>query len=259
MGKNFLKVTFSGLMILVLLMTVSLAYAQGGARVYLQPVDSAEGTLTVDVIVENVSELYGAEFRLRYDPAVLSVQDLNANQSGIQIESGTLLPADQGFVVANKVDEAQGVITFAMTLLNPAPAVSGTGPLARVTFNTLQGGGSTISVEHAKLVAADLQTIASETADLSFGAESEADTGPPPPTDAPSAAAGESNFPWWIIAVIVMVLGVVVLGGLIVMGGSKSRSIAPATSQQPHVRQQRPAQPRPTGSRPSAFNRQQSK
>jgi hypothetical protein len=234
------------LMLLALFSTSSLAFAQGGAQVYLQPVDTTEGTLTVDVIAENVTDLYGAEFRLKYDPAVLSVQDLDAGQDGIQIETGTLLPADQGFVVANKVEGAEGTIIFAMTLLNPAPPVSGKGPLGRVSFNVLQNGLTTVNVEHAKLVAANLQTIPSQMTPLTIEVSL-------PATAAP-AAADSSGFPWWIVGIMVMVLGVVVLGGLIVIGGSKSKSVAPVTPQRP-VRQQQPA--RPSGSRPSAFKQQQ--
>jgi hypothetical protein len=262
MKKISIKVTFSLLMILALLLISSLtvaqgatAFAQGGTRIYLQPVDSPNGTLTVEVIIENVADLYGAEFRLKYDPAVLSVQDLNDEQGGVQIEAGGLLPADKGFVVANKVDEAEGKITFAMTLLNPAPPVSGKGSLARVTFNTLQTTPSIIDIEHAKLVAADLQTIPSETGSLTIGSENQSQATTVPTTaEAPPTTTSESGFPWWIVAVVVMVLGVVVLGGLIVMGGGKSGPVASATTQRPPVRQQ-PA--RPSGSRPSAFKQQQ--
>jgi hypothetical protein len=246
--KSFsIKTTFFLLILLALFLTSSLAFAQEGAQVYLQSVDTTEGTLTVDVIAENVADLYGAEFQLKYDPAVLAVQDLDAGQDGVQIETGTLLPADQGFVVANKVEEAQGTVTFAMTLLNPAPPVSGNGPLARVRFNVLQNGLTTINVEHAKLVAANLQTIPSQTSPLTIEVSLPGAAAPAP------APAADSGFPWWIVGIVVMVLGVVVLGGLIVIGGSKSKSVAPVTPQRP-VRQQQSG--RPSGSRPSAFKQQ---
>jgi hypothetical protein len=238
-----IKTTFFLLMILTLFLTSSLVFAQGEAQVYLQPIDSTGGILTVDVIAENVTDLYGAEFHLKYDPAVLSVQDLDTGQNGVQIETGTLLPADQGFVVANKVEEAEGTITFAMTLLNPAPPVSGKGPLAQVRFNVLQNGLTTINVEHAKLVAANLQTIPSQTSPLTIEVSL-------PGTAASSSTAADSGFPWWIVGIVVMVLGVVILAGLIVIGGSKSKSVAPVTPQRP-IRQQQPT--RPSGSRPSAF------
>jgi hypothetical protein len=244
--KSFsIKTTFFLLVLLALFLTSSLAFAQEGAQVYVQSVDTTEGTLTVDVIAENVADLYGAEFQLKYDPAVLAVQDLDAGQDGVQIETGALLPAEQGFVVANKVEEAQGTVTFAMTLLNPAPPVSGNGSLARVRFNVLQNGLTTINVEHAKLVAANLQTIPSQTSPLTIEVSL--------PGAAAPAPAADNGFPWWIVGIVVMVLGVVVLGGLIVIGGGKSKSVAPVMPQRP-VRQQQPG--RPSGSRPSAFKQQ---
>ena len=72
----------------IFMLTVSLAWAQGGdgeARVYAQPIDSPAGTVMVDVVAENVTNLYGAEFRLTYDSAVVAVQDFKPEQEGIQI------------------------------------------------------------------------------------------------------------------------------------------------------------------------------
>jgi hypothetical protein len=260
MKKVSLKTIFSALLIiLILLLTDTLALAQGGTSIYLEQVDSTNETLTINVMVADVTDLYGAEFRLKYDPTVLAVQDLNPEQNGIQIETGTFLPADQGFVVANKVDETKGQIVFAMTLLNPAPPASGAGPLARVTFKVLQGTPSTLTVEHAKLVAADLQTIPSEMGSLSIGNESQQPTtAEPVAADVPpDAGESSSGFPWWIVAVLVMLLGVLALGGLIIMGSNKSNSVKPIKSQQA-VRQPVKQQPaRPSGARPSAFNQSQ--
>jgi hypothetical protein len=209
-------------------------------------------------MIENVTNLYGAEFRLKYDPAVLVVQDLNPEQNGVQIEIGTLLSADQGFVVANKVNEAEGQVVFAMTLLNPAPPANGTGPLARVTFKVLQRSPSTVSVDHAKLVAADLQTIPSAMGSLSIGNEVQQQTATAVPVtaDTSSATASESGFPWWIVAVLVMLLGVLALGGLIIMGSNKS-NVAPAAARQTVQQPVRQQPERPSGSRPSAFKQQQ--
>jgi hypothetical protein len=263
---TFKTTTFILLFVLTLLLTTSLALAQNGANVYLQPVESTDNTIMVDVMIDNISNMYGAEFRLRYDPAILAVQDLNPDQNGLQVQVGTLLPIDKGFVVANKVDETTGEIVFAMTLLNPAPPAEGSGPLARVSFKVLQNTPTTLNIEHAKLVAADLQTIPSQNGSMNIGsapaaAESNEQQSKPAPVttiDMPPAA-GSSSFPWWIIAVLVLVLGVLVLGGLIVMGG-KSKSTSKTTppmkratptspvSLQPAIKQQPAAR-----SRPSAF------
>lgn len=247
------------------------ASAQEGARVYLQPVASTEGSLTVDVVAENVAEMYGAEVRLKYDPAVLSIQDADSQQDGLQIEAGNLLPVNQGFTVMNKADEAMGTITYAITLLKPALPVNGSGVLARATFNVLQDTPSTIDIEKAKLVAVNLQTIPSEAMALTIeqgGQTMEASTASASAASGANVvpvvtveAADDGKFPWWIAAVGVMVLGLAGLAVLIVMGGrngaqpgaqpqlpqsqaSKTQATAQMTSQRP-----KPV----TRRRPSAF------
>lgn len=276
--KNFSRMAISSLLVMiVLLMLTSLAFAQEGARLYLQPVDSADGALTFDVIAENVTDMYGAEFRLKYDPAMLSVQDFNTNQDGIQIEPGSLLPVDKGFVVANKVDEAEGTITFAVTLLNPAPPANGSGPLARITFNKLQDGPATLDFERTKLVAADLQTIPSQTESFAIDtnettsneavsnetASNESPSGEAAPVDnqetsaepAPvvtettPSPAEDSEFPWWIVAAAIMVVGIVALGAFIVMSelGPRAAQSAAKTNEQSAAAMRR------TSTRPSAF------
>ena len=209
--KYSIKASFSmAVLVVALSVFVSLALAQGGAKVYPQPVSADNGTLTVDLMAENVTDLYGVEFRLTYDPSVVSIQDANPQQEGLQIEAGSFLPADQGFVVANTVNETDGTINFAMTLLNPAPPVSGTGPLARLTFNMLQNTPSTLEIEDLTLVAVSLQTIPAETTPLSIGAEE---------TAATAISSTTSDFPWWIVAVGIMVLGLLTLGIFMALGG----------------------------------------
>jgi hypothetical protein len=222
------KIACLSVILLALFATAPLALAQNGARVYLQPVESAGGLLTVEVLAENVTDLYGLELHLKYDPAVLEIQDSKADQEGVQIESGSLLPVNQGFVVANQADQGQGTILYALTLLNPAPPVTGSGPVARITFKVLQDVPSTISVEQATLVSVNLQTIPTEMVPLTVGGSPEGQS---------------SSFPWWIIGAAVLGLGVVVLGGLVVWGGFNKKA-QPRTSEKSG---------QGSGSRPSAF------
>ncbi len=242
------------------LLIFSVALAQEEARVYALPVSDAEGVLTVDVMAENVTDMYGAEFRLKYDPVMLSVQDFKTDQEGVQIEPGNMLPADQGFVVANKVDETEGTIVFAITLLNPAPPVSGGGPLARISFKVLQNGPSTINVERAKLVSFDLQTIPNQTEALVIGSDGQApatgsssDIQSPAAGETPSQPANDNGFPWWIVAVVVIVLGILALGGFIIMGGLNTASPVPAGRRVAQVNKPPTGDMRQTGTRPSAF------
>lgn len=224
------KIVCLSVILLALFALAPLALAQNGTRVYLQPVEAASGLLTVEVLAENVTDLYGIELHLKYDPTVLEIQDGKADQEGIQIEPGALLPVNQGFVVANQADQGQGTILYALTLLNPAPPVKGSGPVARITFKVLQDVPSTISIEQATLVSVNLQTIPVEMVPLTVGGSA-------------SAGSQSSGFPWWIIGAVVLGLGVVVLGGLaaLVSFNKKARPQTPEKSV------------RGSGSRPSAF------
>lgn len=264
--KNFSQITkLTLLAVVVFLLTTSLALAQEGARVYLQPVESGDGSLTFEVMAENVTDMFGAEFRLKYDPALLAVQDFNTEQEGLQIEPGTLLPANKGFVVANQVNEAEGTITFAVTLLRPAEPANGTGPLARVRFNKLQDGAATIDIERAKLVAVDLQTIPSQTEAFVVG-EGEPSAAAnqatntevePAPVTAETAtpAANDSEFPWWIVAAAIMVLGILALTAFIILGGLNTTHVStePATPSTTKAGEPATASLRRTSTRPSAF------
>lgn len=229
------KIACLSVILLALFALAPLAQAQTGTRVYLQPVESANGLLTVEVRAENVTNLYGLEVHLKYDPALLEIQDSKTDQEGIQVEPGTLLPVNQGFVVANQADQGQGTILYALTLLNPAPAVNGSGPIARLTFKVLQDIPTTITIEQATLVSASLQTISTATAPLTVGG---AQGGP------------DSSFPWWIVGAGVLGLGVVALAGLVVWGGFNKKA-SPRTTSEPQAQVGKPGQR--SGSRPSAF------
>jgi hypothetical protein len=187
--------------------------------VVLQPVDGPPGTLTLDVLIKDVANLYGAEFKLIYDPAILAARDANPDQTGVQLEAGPLLPATQGFVVANLANPADGSLIFAVTLLNPAPPVSGSGPLARLSFDVLNDKPTTITVEQIKLVSFDLQTIPVQTPAFAFNAP--AQPAPVPAEFAPAATAAGAPFPWWLVAALIMLLGILALGSFIVMGEMK--------------------------------------
>jgi hypothetical protein len=240
-----IKIIFSALFIPAVLLTISLASARPESRVYLQLVDTVDRALTVDVVVDNVTDLYGAEFRVKYDPAILSPQDLKAEQDGIQIDTGSLLSTDQIYVVANEVDKIEGVITFAVSLLNPAPPINERGSLARINFNLLQDGPATIDLEHAKLVSFDLETIPSDKTSLAISSETvemkpenemaglTADNAASGATTVRSknrplqrriithTQVADNYFTWWrITAIVVMFSGVLILGIILVLGSS---------------------------------------
>lgn len=158
------------LLVSLLLLASAPTFAQDGAQVYAHLIDRQADSLTVNIIAEDVVDLYGVEIHLTFDPGILTAQDADPDKDGIQIEDGGFLPIDQGFAVANNVEEAEGRIAYAVTLLNPAPPVSGSGTIARVTFDVLQDAPATIDIEKAKLVAVDLQSIPAHVVPLEIGA-----------------------------------------------------------------------------------------
>ncbi|MFN2130523.1 MAG: cohesin domain-containing protein [Anaerolineae bacterium] len=104
---------------------------------------------TVDLTVEQVSDLFGAQVHLTFDPAVLEVVDADTSEEGIQIEPGTLPTPD--FVVQNVANNQAGTIDYALTQLKPSEPRSGDGLLARVTFRGKKAASTQILLEQFML------------------------------------------------------------------------------------------------------------
>ena len=152
-----------------------------------------EKLLVVDVMVEDVVDLYGAEVQLHYDPTQLRVQDANPRLEGVQVAPGTLLSANERFVVNNNVDTESGLINFAATLLNPAPPVSGDGVLATVAFEIIGGDPIRIEFVKAQFISSDLVSMEVETQNLEIaGGPGAPAPGPVPP----------GNWPSWVLALV---------------------------------------------------------
>ncbi len=122
-------------------------------------------TVTVEIKVTGVTNLFGAEVHLAFDPARLQVQDADGSRVGIQINGGPLLDPGHAFVAANAADNTAGRIGYALALLRPSPPVSGDGVLASITFAAKEQGIATVSFESAVLADSGAKTIAAVTRD----------------------------------------------------------------------------------------------
>lgn len=130
----------------------------------LKPGDEGSMVIRVDA----VQNLYGLEFHLSFDPAVAEVVDADASKPGIQIkEQSDLLK--NSFVAVNNVDNEAGKIDYAVTLLNPAPPVSGGGPIATITFKAKGAGTSPLKVDKAIFATRKAEEIASAWQDGAIG------------------------------------------------------------------------------------------
>jgi hypothetical protein len=137
--------------------------AAPGAKIRLDPatLDLAPGDVrTLDVRVENVTQLAGAEVRLTFDPALLEVVDADPAAEEIQIAHGDFLRPD--FVVRNVADPVVGTVDYAIACMPADGAVSGSGVLARVTFRALAEGETVVAIGGALLADVWSQPIAVE-------------------------------------------------------------------------------------------------
>jgi hypothetical protein len=107
--------------------------------------------VSLDLYVQDVGDLYGADVRLSFDPAVVKVVDADQSAAGVQIQplSGFLKP---DFVVRKVADNISGTIWYAATQVNPTLPVTGSGSLARVTLLPQATGAFSMPFTYQKLV-----------------------------------------------------------------------------------------------------------
>ena len=120
----------------------------------------ATNTLSVDIFVEDVAGLYGADIRLTFDTTAAQVIDADPGMPGVQIQplAGFLSP---DLVVRREADNTTGLIWYAVTQLNPSPPATGSGALARVTFQPQSTAAFTMPVVNHQLAAGGGTPLAS--------------------------------------------------------------------------------------------------
>jgi len=139
----------------------------GATGILIQPSSSnmpVGDTVTVDIRIEAVTDLYGVDVRLSFDPTLLEVQDADGNPAnGVQIQEGSFPAPD--VVVNNEADNSAGTIWYAVSQrndLHPDP-VSGSGVAASVTFKGLTIGTSSVAFTYQKMVNKDGEQIPATT------------------------------------------------------------------------------------------------
>ena len=99
-------------------------------------------TFTLEVMLEEVENVFAVKVVLRFDPAALRVSQIEVYE-----DSRSLLKANGGTVISfSSYDNALGLVTCEVaTATGDPPGVSGTGTIARVTFTAVGRGSSLIS------------------------------------------------------------------------------------------------------------------
>ncbi|MBN1261611.1 MAG: hypothetical protein JXB35_13115 [Anaerolineae bacterium] len=101
-------------------------------------------TLTIDMYIENVVDLYGVDLELSFDPAIAYVLDEDGFAgNGVQIRPlyTFLIP---GFTLFQSADNVNGNIHYVTAQLNPTPPATGSGPVARFRLQAHQPGTFTM-------------------------------------------------------------------------------------------------------------------
>ncbi|MFQ5873230.1 MAG: cohesin domain-containing protein, partial [Dehalococcoidia bacterium] len=114
-----------------------------GPRVLVFPATRLVGlgqAAVVEIRIEDVSDLYAADFHLSFDPILLQAQN---------VTPGGFLT---GYVGVNKIDNEAGEISYAVTRQSPDPPVSESGVLATITFMALSEGSSPLTFISALLL-----------------------------------------------------------------------------------------------------------
>ncbi len=162
------------------------AVAQGGAVVSISTASVNIGaTVVVNVSIQNVTNLAGAEVHFTYDPFLLEVQSVQAG----------------GFPAPDFVAQSSatgGKIDYAIAQMPPHTPVSGSGVLLQVTFKGLAAGTSALHMLSVVLSDGSGTLIPSTTQDGSVvvgGSTTPVPTTPAPTTPAPTTPAPTTPAP----------------------------------------------------------------
>ncbi|MCB9135279.1 MAG: hypothetical protein H6636_07620 [Anaerolineales bacterium] len=111
------------------------------------------GTTDLAVQLDNVTGVYGVDFSISFDPAVLAVIDADPSQNGIQISTGTCPQPDS--VLTNSANNDDGTISYILTQLNPTPGCDG-GNVATIQFQCLAVNmSSLVTFTNSQIATAD--------------------------------------------------------------------------------------------------------
>jgi len=117
-------------------------HSQDTAVIYVNPPlieDLAPSqTFTIDVVVANVSDLYGVDIRFSWDPTILEYVSHTAKIPVEDYPDGIL--HEPGLLIKDEVDATEGTYWLAYASMSPAPAFDGTGIAFNMTFHVIDVG-----------------------------------------------------------------------------------------------------------------------
>lgn len=138
----------------------------------------------VTVAIDSAANLYGLELHLKFDSTVIQVVDSDNALSGVQMHPGDIFDVSQSFLVVNQVDQDSGEITYAITLLAPAPPETGDGSLITFKLHAIDIGNSALELVNVIMASPDGEAVPFNSIDGQVVVNTE-QIKPPPPTQIP--------------------------------------------------------------------------
>ncbi len=119
---------------------------EGATTVFIDPATttvSIGSSLSIDVRIVDVADLYGAQIELKFDPSIL--------------EATAIIPGDapEPDSIIRAINNNTGVIAFAVTQLAPTPPKTGDFVIAHINFNTITYGIATVNIKNMLLFGPD--------------------------------------------------------------------------------------------------------
>jgi general secretion pathway protein D len=95
-------------------------------------------TTTLGLVVDNVNDLFSIPFLLQYNPALISVEEVQ--------HGGFLQAGDQAIAIVLQVDKEHGQAIISATRQPNTPGTSGTGTIMGIVIKALAPGTSNLSI-----------------------------------------------------------------------------------------------------------------
>ena len=116
----------------------------------------------VTIWIENVTDLYGVQLVLQFNPAVVTVRDANPSLPGVQVQTGDIFAGLSLTEADNHADLVEGEIRYSAALLGEPAGVSGAGSIITVTFEALTVGNTPLQLTQVRLADSRVNQIGTE-------------------------------------------------------------------------------------------------
>lgn len=134
-------------------------FASPDTMVYVDPAESqvsVNQNFTINIMILDVYDLYGWEFKLKWKPELLDV---------IDVREGPFLKKGGDTFFTAKINNTEGYILVDCILLDDVPGVNGSGTLAYVDFRAEKVGSSILDLYDTILLDSSGQEIPHTTKD----------------------------------------------------------------------------------------------